>query len=191
MSFTNPNAKTNVLGLTVPNVVLYGVIALVVLFVFGLWKGIRNIFRKVTGVFSDDQAQDILEDTIKSISNLKDVQYQMTATNQRKAAELLEAMQGPGTDEKKIAEVFMSITGANQFGAVYTFFGIKQLDVTPIYLRWIPSAMIAQMGGSYKGDLIGCLKSELSTAELNKRPAQGKYSIAEKCAYLDELKRKL
>lgn len=199
MAITNPDHKTNLAGFNIPNFVLYIILAFIVFLAFSLWKGIRNIFRGIfgssdtSGVLSPimdaltDDKKKIASDVFKKIADLETVKPQLTANNNQLALTLYEAMNGAGTKEDLIFEVFKKITGPNQFAAIYYYYGYRSLSIAPTGFSWLPHGILANLLGGYTGDLIGALKSELSTSDLNKK-IKNNMSVLQMCNYLKDLK---
>lgn len=183
MAITNPNHKTNLFGFNIPNLLLYGLIALILFVFFSLWKGIKNTFNNVfgsdgaSGLFGQSSANQISSNLLDRLKKNDTVKANMTAANEAKAAKLLEAMQGAGTDEKTIKQIFDTITGQGQFAAIYCLYGIRKLTVVPSFLSFLPAVLFANGTGGYEGDLIGALKSELSDSDLDFKSSPAKHSI--------------
>jgi hypothetical protein len=171
----NYKGKTNILGFNVPNVVLYGVILAIVLFFFGVFKAIKNfisaLFNKL-GLGSDnkDQVDENDKEILKRIEKVPGVKNEINNGNKDKAEALYKAMNGMGTDTKAIYEIFKTILGPNQMGAIYKMYGRRNLSI----MSWFsagpayPVALGANLFGGFSGTLTECLKNELSSSELNK-----------------------
>lgn len=183
MAITNPNHKTNLFGFNIPNLLLYGLIALVIFVFFSLWKGIKNTFSSIfgsdsgTGIFGQSSGNQIVTSLLDRLKKSDMVKSNMTAENQNKAAKLLDAMQGMGTNVKAIKSIFDSITGQGQFAAIYSFYGIRKLTLMPSFLSFLPPVIVSNIAGGYEGDLIGALKSELSASDLDEKSSPAKQSI--------------
>jgi hypothetical protein len=171
----NYKGKTNILGFNVPNVILYGVILAVILFFFGVFKAIKNfisaLFNKL-GLGSDnkDQVEENDKEILRKIEKVPGVKNEINTGNKDKAEALLKAMNGMGTDSKGIYQIFKTILGPNQMGAIYKMYGRRNLSIMPWFGAGpaYPVALGANLFGGFSGTLTECLKNELSNSELNK-----------------------
>lgn len=182
MAITNPNHRTTLFGYTIPNLILYIIIILLIYFFWSIYKALRNVFRNIfgggigsglvdsfTGSFKKDNTSKAVTlsifDKLKSIPS---VSSQLTMDMQSKANQLFTAMDGSGTDEKAIFKIFDTITGPNQFAGLYISYGWRRLNALGGLFKVFPTAWLINMGVDYEGDLIGALKSELSKSDLDK-----------------------
>ena len=123
----------------------------------------------VKGLFGKGKAQSENQDLIfKRLADNAGVKSQINTENGRKAEMLFNAMNGMGTDENKIFDVFKTITGPNQFGAIYYMYGLRTLSLVPWFANFIPVVGITSLSNMTGKDLIECLTDELSASDLKK-----------------------
>lgn len=126
--------------------------ALIVFFIF--LKPIMAIAKTITGLVSNDDletAETTYSDANSKIKNSAGVKSQMNAVNQSKAQQLYEAMNHMGTNVSTIKDILYKGIGPNQLGAIYLYYGVRQLRFFGIVVA--------------EGDLFACLRYELSTSQ--------------------------
>jgi len=168
MNITNPKAKTSVFGFSVPNVVLYAVLAVVVLLVVKVGNIFSNAWRKIKsmlGLGGDEDVQ-INQDEIKKVLE-KDVavQTQMTLGTRQIADNIYNAVNGFGIDDNALYGAFKNISGPNQMKAIYLAYGQRTVTIVPFY--------------NFTGNLSAMLRWRLTDSQFNKNlgTSDVKYSI--------------
>lgn|GEM_PF-5833850 len=168
-----------VLGQRVPSIAVYSLIGLGIYLITrsaknGVSTGLSNLFKSDTEIQEDK----ILKDIFKTLEKNPGVQSQMTVANKATANELYDCMHGLGTRTQGIFTIFRKISGPNEMGAIFLAYGKRTLGLTT--LSTFPS--------THSGDLIGALRSELSSSELkqnlNPDPKGVKFNIETKLAWL-------
>lgn len=116
------------------------ILVAVVLFAIKFFNIVGNVFTKVKTFlgFSNadekpEQAQVVQEQIQKSLEKNAGVRSQNTPANKRKAQQIHDAISGWGVDMTTLREIFRSITGPNQMGAVSLNYGIRKVWVVPLW----------------------------------------------------------
>lgn len=158
MDLTNYKGKTSLLGFSIPNLVIYGLIAGILYMMYKTFTSITDRIKKFFGMSSDtDEAiSDNNEALLKTIKSNSAVQGQMNNQSRILAENIWTAINAYGYDQHAVFAAFRAIKngGANQMAAVFQIFGSREISLFPF--------------GSKKGNLIELVKWRLTSEEYNR-----------------------
>lgn len=170
MSITNPNANTRLFGFSIPNILMYVILAAVI-FIFikmgSIVGGIIDRIKKMFGFSGEDAQADNQKEITNSLTKDPAVKLELNTGNRNKAEALYNALDGFGYDLDAIYSIFRSITGPNQLKAIYVAFGTRTVG-PPLF--------------NVTGDLAACLKARMWDYQYTKNigTKTNPYSIKDK-----------
>lgn len=133
MDIFNPNSKTRFFGKLIPNIVLYGIIAVALLIGYKIYSSISSFFSMIADFFGlGDKDKDPATTNQKAITNTYEsdpaVKSQITVKTRSISDDIYNILDNLYLDRKKLNSLFGKITGPNQMKAVYVAFGERTIS---------------------------------------------------------------